>query len=106
VREQTDLARCFVPRNKHVLHPLMAPDDAKSVYFETVDPTIAPEAVHPTNIASSVPPTHRTPLGVRLAANELLFDRASDSIDALGYLETRSGAPLGGAAPCRRPCAG
>ena len=46
------------------------------------------EALHLTDVALSVESTHRTSLEVRLAAHELLLDRAGDSFDELGYLES------------------
>lgn len=46
------------------------------------------EAVHLTDIALSVEPTHRASVEVRLAAHELLLDQAGDNFDELGYLET------------------
>ena len=46
------------------------------------------EAVHLTDIALAVEPTHRGSIEVRLAAHELLLERAGDNFDELGYLES------------------
>lgn len=40
VRDQKDLGPFFLPRNRHVLHPLMPPEGVQAVYQETIDPTI------------------------------------------------------------------
>ena len=40
VRDQKDLGPFFYPRNRHVLHALMAPEGVQAIYQETIDPTV------------------------------------------------------------------